>query len=620
MGAAAPPPEHRVRCLGPATRGRRGEQLAFEIDGELRHLTLRIERLTRELVAGLPARALDVLELAALVYAVDASVPRGGTADERMGAKWHRRFLVEVPVRDLATWSDPDLKRTLEEMLLFLSGDRFEFSFSAKEDEPQAVSPFFAFGPHEGWRPDRVLMFSGGLDSFAGALEEIIDHGHRVALISHFSSTKIAPIQRSLVDALQSAQGAQSARHFPVQIQLGQGTNREGTHRTRSFLFAALGAVVALAFGRDRVSFHENGIVSLNLAPVANVLGTRASRTTHPQALDRFTSFFGRLIGTGIRIDNPFFWKTKTDVLSTISRLKMADQIAHTRSCADVHNQTIQYIHCGRCSQCIDRRFAVLAAGLERFDPPEAYRVDLLTGVRGRGPDREMALSYLRNAIHAEVITPALLLASHPEITAAITHVDEPTAPALDRIVSLFNRHGRAVAEVIRSATAQRPVSDFPPGSLPNLFGDIQRAQLSATVQTSAEPSREPAGPGSVTLVFDDERRRLRVEDRIDIGPGAVYRLLRALAEGHLAAAGMGLDPFDYPLMTARKLAEELGVASDEHVRKYIRRTRGLLAKRFASAELDEDLGRALIDNVPWHGYRLDPGLVVVRLGQLDKG
>ncbi|SPH24387.1 7-cyano-7-deazaguanine synthase [Defluviimonas aquaemixtae] len=620
MGAAAPPPEHRVRCLGHVAGPRRGERLTFEIDGETRHATLRIGQLTKELAASLPAKTLDLLDLATLVYAVDAAVRRGGTADQRMGAKWYRRFLIEMPVRDLAAWSDFDLKRELEEMLLFLSGDRFEFAFRATEDLVQTASPFFRFGPDEGWRPDRVLMFSGGLDSFAGALEEIVDHGNRVALISHFSSTKIAPIQRDLVAALKDGLGKNMARHFPVQIQLGKGTNLEGTHRTRSFLFAALGTVVALAFNRDRVSFHENGIVSLNLAPVANVLGTRASRTTHPQALDRFTSFFGQLVGTGMRIDNPFFWKTKTDVLLTISRLKMADQIAHTRSCADVHNQTIQHVHCGRCSQCIDRRFAVLAAGLERFDPAEAYRIDLLTGERNAVQDREMALSYLRNAIEAEFTTPISLLASHPEIVAAITHVGEPTAPALDRIVALLNRHGRAVADVIQSATDRRPPSDFPADSLPNLFGDIRRAQMSAYPPLGADRSTEAAQPRFVTLVFDDERKRLSIEDRIDIGSGATYRLLRALAEYHLAAAGKGLDPFDYPMIAAQKLAHKLAVASDEHVRKSVMRARTLLAKRFASAQLDPELGRGVIENNPWRGYRLDPQLVAVRLGSLDMG
>ena len=33
--------------------------------------------------------------------------------------------------------------------------------------------------------------------------------------------------------------------------------------------------------------------------------------------------------------------------------------------------------HCGKCSQCIDRRFAMIAAGQEHNDPDEAYKVNL---------------------------------------------------------------------------------------------------------------------------------------------------------------------------------------------------------------------------------------------------
>jgi len=92
----------------------------------------------------------------------------------------------------------------------------------------------------------------------------------------------------------------------------------------------------AIAFGQKRVSFYENGVVSLNLPPVGNVLGTRATRTTHPQTLLRFETLFRMIFNQDLRVDNPFFWRTKTEVVQTIARLGMADQIAFTRSCADV--------------------------------------------------------------------------------------------------------------------------------------------------------------------------------------------------------------------------------------------------------------------------------------------
>lgn len=392
MGGVAPPPEHRVRCLTPLTKSGGDEELRLRIDERTVSVKIRISQLSRQLVENLPDRTLDLLEIAALVYGADSAVSRGGETDQQMGRKWHRRFIVEIPVRDPVFWQAGDVQDALEGMLMFLSGDRFEFTFVQKDDPEAERSRFFNLGTDSAWQADRILMFSGGLDSFAGALEEIADHHHHVALVSHFSATKIGPIQRNLKKALEDRFGKGCLKHVPVQVQMAKGGRKEGTHRSRSFLFAVLGAIAAQAFGRDRVSFHENGVVSLNLPLVSNVVGTRATRTTHPQTLARFSGFFGKVFDGGIRVDNPFFWRTKTDVIETIARLGMSDQIAHTRSCADVHNQTKQHVHCGRCSQCIDRRFAVLAAGALGYDPEEAYKLDLLDGQREDVHDREIAL------------------------------------------------------------------------------------------------------------------------------------------------------------------------------------------------------------------------------------
>ncbi|MGB7320966.1 MAG: 7-cyano-7-deazaguanine synthase, partial [Albidovulum sp.] len=550
MVGVAPPPEHRVRCQPPLTFSGGDERLIFEIDGHKKGVSLKINKLSRRLVEALPDRALDLIEIAALAYAVDASISRGGPTDQQMAAKWHRRFVIEMSVFDLELWAKHDVKEALEETLMFLSGDRFEFVFSQREGGPPEQPQFFDFGPDSAWSPDTVMMFSGGLDSFAGALEEIIERKNKVALISHFSANKIAPAQHTLQKAITKKLGPGMAMHFPMRIQLQGGTNSEGTHRTRSFLFAALGAVTALSFGTDKVSFYENGVVSLNLPPVGNVLGTRATRTTHPQTLSRFTDLFSRIFAKPVRIDNPFFWRTKTDVLNKIVRLGMADQIAQTRSCADVHNQTLQYPHCGRCSQCIDRRFAVLAAGLERYDPEDAYRLDLMDGVRARVQDKETVLSYLRNAIGYEVMGAVDLEQRFPAILSAVEYLNEPATTALPRLADLLKRHGAAVTGVMRKTLAHRNANEFPVGSLPFLFGDLQQ-QRSFGVERMEVPRPEPIPPEeTLTLDFDRKRKVLVINDVIELR-GARYELLVHLAEDHLRCAGQGINLLDYTAIQA---------------------------------------------------------------------
>lgn len=337
-------PDFEVRSVRAAKLGKGSRGLSFEINGVEKAVKVQIDGLSKALVEELPDLSLDLLEIASIVYAADAAVSRGGPKDRHLGAAWYRAFEIEMPVRCWDVWQRPAVQVTLKALIEFLSGDTFRFAF-VRHEGPSTDQSFFKFAPTDAWQPDRVLMFSGGLDSFAGALEETLEHGHKVALISHFSSTKIAPRQRSLKQALEAHCGEGCCKHFPVRIHLAKGTNKETTYRTRSFLFAVLGTVVAQSFRQDRVSFHENGVVSLNLPPVANVVGTRATRTTHPQTLSLMTDFFQTVLGTPFRIDNPYFWRTKTDVVATIDRLGLAAQIVETNSCADTRNRTEQHPH-----------------------------------------------------------------------------------------------------------------------------------------------------------------------------------------------------------------------------------------------------------------------------------
>ncbi len=612
MAGVAPPPEHRVRCLAPLTSSGGDEVLCFDLDGKECWIDLRIERLNQQLVAGLSDRALDLLEIAALVYAVDASVSRGGPTLQQMGQKWHRRFAVEMPVRECDFWQQVDVTQSLEELLMFLSGDRFTFEFTPYEHPDVERSRFFRFGEETAWTPDRVLMFSGGLDSFAGALAEIAEHGHRVALISHTSAPKMAPIARNLQKAMAAQFGVQTSRHFPVRMNLIGRKKAEGTHRSRSFLFAALGAVFASAFGQDRVSFHENGVVSLNLPPVKNVIGTRATRTTHPKSLVLMSRLLRKVFEGGMRVDNPFFWRTKTEVIQTISRLGMADQIRHTRSCADVHNQTRQHAHCGRCSQCIDRRFAVLAAVLANDDPAEAYKVSLMNGARTRVEDREIALSYVRNADLYEQVTPELIQQHFPDVLDAVGHLGESPPAALAMITDLLKRHGSSVAGVMRDAFATRSSESYPINSLPRMYGDEKRQQLLAAPTPVVELPAD-TDPASVTIVIDEGRQTAVINEVVHVTRNATFDLLSVLAKAHLKAAGEGRDLFEYPTIRANALAKTLGLESDVGVRQRVNRSRGVLKTRFASAGLDPEFAEAVIENVPGYGYRLAPDRVTVR-------
>jgi hypothetical protein len=177
--------------------------------------------------------------------------------------------------------------------------------------------------------------------------------------------------------------------HVPVWINIRKNMGKEATQRTRSFLFAALGTVVAHSIKAGVVRFFENGVVSLNLPVADEALRSRASRTTHPKTLYLLQRLCTAIANRNLAIDNPYFYKTKTEVVDVLSRLGVPELITQTCSCAHSMFKPSTQWHCGTCSQCIDRRFAVLAAGLQQYDPTSDYQVDVFVGPRKDGPEKE---------------------------------------------------------------------------------------------------------------------------------------------------------------------------------------------------------------------------------------
>ena len=438
--------------INPPQRGT-GKHLELNLHGRPPNVRLQVADIRNRLLAKIQDVHLDLLEVASYVYAADSAISRGGKTDAQMGKRWRRNFRIVIPVRLPELWSSVPVSTALVETLSFLSDDEYVFEFRRLDDLP-AVDSYFEFPDADtaGFSPDEVILFSGGLDSFSGTVEELVAHGKKVALVSHRSASKIAGTQKYLVDELRQRFGADRVLYVPVWANLSEELGNEPTHRTRSFLFAALGAVTARLFGRDRVRFYENGVVSLNLPPVAQAVGARASRTTHPQALAGFRRILGEVLDHPFEVDNPFAWLTKSDVVKRIAANGCGDLIRHTRSCTRVHDMTKLHPHCGHCSQCIDRRFAVLAAGQEKEDPAEAYKVDLLTGERPAGPDREMALAYIRSASRIQHLEDVAFFAHYGEVSRIVDCLSEPADRVAERILDLHRRHADAACRVFDDA------------------------------------------------------------------------------------------------------------------------------------------------------------------------
>jgi hypothetical protein len=444
-----PRPEHTVLCGGlvPA-EGVGPRSLRLALHGPAANVRLRIQDVSGPLVANLPDELVDLLEVATYVYAADSALPRGGKTDARMGAWWRRKLRFVIPVRRPDLWRSAPVCTALSRHLGFLSDDDYAFEFEPLGEPPPRQGYLEPWGTTR--RRSRRRRWScsraGGLlrrrDRRAGRPREVGRAGQPPLC----QQDRVGPEGARHRHARPPGAGQNPPRSRPGQARAGPGPGADApdalvpVRRPR-------GGDGAHVRPRPRPVLRER---RRQPQPAARGPGgrARATRTTHPQALAGFRGVLAALLGRPFEVANPFVWLTKADVVNRIAAHGFGDLIRHTRSCTRVHDMTIGHPHCGHCSQCVDRRFAILAAGLGHDDPEEAYKVELFTGERGAGPDREMALAYVRMATAINGMTDEAFFAHFGEASRAVGYFPEPTDEAAGRIFDLHRRHAGDVCRV----------------------------------------------------------------------------------------------------------------------------------------------------------------------------
>ena len=435
--------------------------------GATANVNVRLEDLAKAFEQHLSPRLEDLLEIAAYVYTADCATQRGGNwADDDTTEPWDRDFHFVIPVRDLVFWTRIEIRDHLVEMLRLLSDDKYAFTFRQLTHEPPKQL-YLEYGDWEDWPfygVSRVLMFSGGLDSLAGALDTAAN-GENLVLVSHRPVSTQSSRQTKLFHALRQRFSSPMI-HVPVWINKDESKGRETTQRTRSFLYASLGSIVASSVNAGGVRFFENGVVSLNLPVADEVTRARASRTTHPIALEYFEKFYSMVIERKIVFDNPFLFKTKTDVVSLIAAKNGSELIGLTCSCSHPMFQSKTQWHCGACSQCIDRRLAVLAAKMEAHDTEHDYATDVLRGPRKDGYEKNMAVDYVRHALELRHMEPEDIAARFNRDLSRAVRFFSKRSECATKFIDLHKRHGQSVESVVVQHLQQN-AADLISGKLP---------------------------------------------------------------------------------------------------------------------------------------------------------
>lgn len=461
-------------------------------DADRANTRLRIEDVRKAMVREVPGAFLDLLEVAVYVYVADQAVKRGTVKAVDLGNSWHRRLFFRVPVRDPDLWNGGPVREALTGLLSFLSDDEYQFEFVRRSPGPGGIQPYLAFEDvaYNG-EIDEVLLFSGGLDSLAGAVDAAVTHGRRVLLVHHRSNEKRTPRHADLVRRLGERAGHRPV-HLTVHANKSKVLSTEFTQRTRSFLFGALGATAAAMVGRAGFRFYENGLTSLNLPPLEQVVGARASRTTHPQTLRGLARLFTLIAGKPFAVESPFEWLTKAEVIERITAAGCEALIGRSSSCGHTWAQSNARTHCGVCSQCIDRRFAVLAAGAADHDPAGCYGVDLFTGGWDDDQHRALLLGYIGLARRVERMRQCDFFAEFGEAARALRHYGgvRPDEAAV-RVFDLHQRHARGVCRVVEQAIQDNAGALFRDGLSPNSL--VRMVLPTEAAQSAQPPTPEPS-------------------------------------------------------------------------------------------------------------------------------
>ena len=348
-------------------------------------------------VYHLPDRMLDLLELAAYAYCADRLIKRGSPAAvEYQG--WSRSFHFAVKVRDYGFWNQSHVSEHLSRALEFMTGDlNYRFSFQPGHATPR-TSLFDDEQFHlEDPATPSIMLFSGGLDSLAGAIQRLDETDDQLCLVSHQSQPGTTRTQERLVAALRSRY-PKRVSHYKFRCNLREVRAIEETQRTRAFLYTSIACAIGQAFSCDRFSVYENGVTSINFPRRQDLSNARASRTTHPQTIFRLRQFLSLVLDHPLQIDLPFLWKTKSDIIEILKSGPYPELIPSSVSCSKTFQNLGLATHCGGCSQCIDRRFAAYGSRADDWDEAGIYAKNIITGSIDDGEVRTTAVDYVRQA------------------------------------------------------------------------------------------------------------------------------------------------------------------------------------------------------------------------------
>lgn len=338
--------------------------------------------LWRSLPVRPTARGLDLLNIAAGVYAIDRIVKRQAGTGNETGLRFLKLCFA---VQDLAFWQRLGITEALEGLLSFLTDENWSLTF---EQAPASSGPNQAPLDFSLMRtPRRIALYSGGLDSAAGLANRIMAGVDDYLLVTVGHHTKLKRLCTQQIQELSRRTATAPQLHLNLIVNLKEGAaknrmrQQECTQRSRAFLFCAVAAVAAQTCRIEEIEMFENGVGAINLPVMTGMLtGGLATRGAHPTFLKRMGEIASAVAENPVRYSLPFAMLTKAEMLAPLKLHGLESWAQSSQSCVHTSLRERKAKHCGQCPGCVERRQAFAAAGIAEL--PGQYSFDLFEGVK----------------------------------------------------------------------------------------------------------------------------------------------------------------------------------------------------------------------------------------------
>jgi 7-cyano-7-deazaguanine synthase in queuosine biosynthesis len=282
----------------------------------------------------------------------------------------------------------------------------------------------------------------------------VVEGGAKPVLVSHHPAPVLDRRQQVLIGHLRRLMPQWYFPQVSILVNKAKSQARDASQRTRSFLFASLGAGIADALGVEDVILADNGVVSINLPVNDQLVGALASRSTHPKFIGLFNRLVSRVLESKPVVSNTFWNRTRADALEVLKRAQVPQLLQESNSCSRSRGLPNVTPHCGTCSQCIDRRFATITACMEEHDLPERYRTDVFRDAL-QGDGLTLAESYVRFARNVYGLSEEQLFDEYPQLNDCILPEDPRPDVTAQELAGMIKRHAGEILWVMEEQVSK---------------------------------------------------------------------------------------------------------------------------------------------------------------------